>query len=668
MGANAELLELIGPELELLLPELDEKARRLALGAVARAAGDGGIGAVARLCGASWQTVADGAAELACGQVAPAGRVRRAGAGRKKLAETDPGLVPALLALVEDSSRGDPESPLMWTTRSVKHLSGELTAQGHACSPQTAWRLLRGQGFSTQANAKVTEGRRHPDRDAQFRYIAAQAREHLAAGQPVISVDAKKKEQVGEFAQAGREWRPAGSPVQVRDHCFADREGGHAIPYGVYDVGANTGFVNAGTDGNTAALAVESVRRWWQLMGKQAYPGAERLLVTCDAGGSNGWKNRGWKAGLAELAQETGLEITCCHFPPGTSKWNKIEHRLFSQITLAWRGRPLTSHDVVVNTISAVTTATGLTVTAVLDENPCPTGTRVSDAQMNDIEQRALTRHGFHGDWNYASSRPARPRPGPAPAPAPAVPPGPGPGPPEPPRADRPGPRRPGRPGRRAGHPAPGPPRSPAARQPPRPPPPARRHPPQRPPAQDDLPRLRPGRHPPPAVRPARPRHRRPVRLRPHHHRPRAAPHRPAPGRHRHHHPARPRHPGHLPRPARLRRRANGIALPRPRQPTRPRHATLATPARRELHLKKGRVPPGAEGPRTPLPGWPTHCDHHQMCDRASRRKASSEAGPVQAVTDMLRLRRAVKRCFLPGTRSTRLAGFGGGWPGDQLP
>jgi DDE family transposase len=417
MGANAELLELIGPELELLLPELDEKARRLVLGAVARAAGDGGIGAVARLCGASWQTVADGAAELACGQVAPAGRVRRAGAGRKKLAETDPGLVPALLALVEDSSRGDPESPLMWTTRSVKHLSGELTAQGHACSPQTAWRLLRGQGFSTQANAKVTEGRRHPDRDAQFRYIAAQAREHLAAGQPVISVDAKKKEQVGEFAQAGREWRPAGSPVQVRDHCFADREGGHAIPYGVYDVGANTGFVNVGTDGNTAALAVESVRRWWQLMGKQAYPGAERLLVTCDAGGSNGWKNRGWKAGLAELAQETGLEITCCHFPPGTSKWNKIEHRLFSQITLAWRGRPLTSHDVVVNTISAVTTATGLTVTAVLDENPCPTGTRVSDAQMNDIEQRALTRHGFHGDWNYAF--PPVPRPAPPPPPLP---------------------------------------------------------------------------------------------------------------------------------------------------------------------------------------------------------------------------------------------------------
>jgi hypothetical protein len=423
MGVNAELLKVMGPELELLLPELDEKARRLVLGAVARAAGDGGITAVAKMAGASWQTVANGAAELASGEVAPQGRVRRPGAGRKPLAETDPGLVPALLALVEDSSRGDPESPLLWTTKSAKHLSDALTAAGHACSPQTAWRLLGEQGFSTQANAKVAEGKRHPDRDAQFRYIAVQAREHLAAGQPVISVDAKKKEQAGEYAQAGREWRPAGDPVRVRDHSFADRDGGHVIPYGVYDVGANTGFVNVGTDGNTAALAVESVRRWWQLIGKDAYPDAGRLLVTCDAGGSNGWRNRAWKAGLAALAAETGLEITVCHFPPGTSKWNKIEHRLFSQITLGWRGRPLTSHDVVVNTIGAVTTATGLSVTAVLDTTPCPAGTKVSDEQMTDLEQRALTRHGFHGEWNYAFGpvlRPAPPPPPPAPPPAPA--------------------------------------------------------------------------------------------------------------------------------------------------------------------------------------------------------------------------------------------------------
>jgi Rhodopirellula transposase DDE domain len=401
MGVNAELVTLMGPQLEVLLPALDERSRRLALAAVALAAGDGGVTAVAKVSGASWQTVADGVAELQSGQAGPPGRVRRPGAGRKKLAETDPGLVPALLALVEDSTRGDPESPLAWTTKSAQHLSDALTAAGHRCSPQTAWRLLHEQGFSTQANAKVAEGRRHPDRDAQFRYLAAQAKEHLAAGQPVISVDAKKKEEVGEYAQAGREWRRKGDPVKVRDHSFADEQGGHAIPYGVYDVAANTGFVNVGTDHNTAAFAVESIRRWWQLAGRDAYPHAGRLLVTCDAGGANGWRNRAWKAGLAQFAREAGLEITCCHFPPGTSKWNKIEHRLFSQITLNWRGRPLTSHDVIINTISAVTTRTGLTVTAVLDDGRYPTGTAVSDEQMNDIEDRALTRHRFHGEWNY---------------------------------------------------------------------------------------------------------------------------------------------------------------------------------------------------------------------------------------------------------------------------
>ena len=419
MGANAELLKLMGPELELLLPVLDEKARRLALGAVARAAGDGGVTAVAKMTRASWQTVADGAAELGSGQVAPEGRIRRPGGGRKKLAGAGPGLVPALLALVEDSARGDPESPLAWTTKSVKHLSDELAAAGHRCSPQTAWRLLHEQGFSTQSNAKVTEGRRHPDRDAQFRYIAAQAKEHLAAGQPVISVDAKKKEEVGEYAQAGREWRPKGDPVRARDHSFPDEQAGHAIPYGVYDAGANTGFVNVGTDHNTAAFAVESVRRWWQLTGKDAYPHAERLLITCDAGGNNGWKNRAWKTGLADLARETGLEITCCHFPPGTSKWNKIEHRLFSQITIAWRGRPLTSHDVIINTIAAVATRTGLTVTAVLDGARYPTGTQISDELMQDLEDRALTRHGFHGEWNYTLLPALRPAPGPQPEPAP---------------------------------------------------------------------------------------------------------------------------------------------------------------------------------------------------------------------------------------------------------
>ena len=315
--ANAELLKAIGPELGLLLPELDEKARRLTLGAVARAAGDGGIGAVAKMTGASWQTVANGAAELESGQVAPEGRVRRPGAGRRPLAEVDAGLRQALLALVEDSSRGDPESPLLWTTRSAKHLAGELTVAGARVQPpQTAWRVLRDEGFSTQANAKVAEGRRHPDRDAQFRYLTGQAREHLAAGQPVISVDTKKKEQVGEYAQAGREWRPKGDPVQVRDHSFADRDGGHAIPYGVYDVAANTGFVNVGTGGNTAALAVESIRRWWQLAGRDAYPAVHPAAGRCDAGGSNGWRNRAWKAGLAELAQRRACRSPCATSRP----------------------------------------------------------------------------------------------------------------------------------------------------------------------------------------------------------------------------------------------------------------------------------------------------------------------------------------------------------------
>ena len=307
-----------------------------------------------------------------------------------------------------------------WVRTSLRGLSAALNRRA---GPTAIGRLLRANGYGLRGHRKRLTRQTHADRDAQFRYIAGQAREHLAAGQPVISVDAKKKEQVGEFAQAGREWRPQGDPVQVRDHSFEDEQGGHAIPYGVYDVGANTGFVNVGTDHNTAAFAVESVRRWWQLIGKDAYPQAARLLICCDAGGSNGWRNRAWKAGIAALAQETGLEITVCHFPPGTSKWNKVEHRLFSQITLNWRGRPLTSHQVVVNAIAATTTATGLAVTAVLDDNRYPAGTQISDEQMTDLETRTLTRHRFHGEWNYtllAVPRPA-PEPPPPPAPAPAA-------------------------------------------------------------------------------------------------------------------------------------------------------------------------------------------------------------------------------------------------------
>ena len=424
--ADDDLVARMAPELGLLLPELDEKSRRLVLGAVARAAGKGGTGAVARVTGASWQTVADGVAELGSGEVAAPGRVRRPGGGRKRLADADPGLVPALLALVEDSTRGDPESPLLWTSKSVDRLAAELTAAGHPCGRSTVWRLLGEQGFSMQANAKVLEGTaQHEDRDAQFRYISGQAREYMAAGQPVISVDAKKKEPVGGYAQAGREWARKGHPVQARDHSFEDREAGHAIPYGIYDVTANEGFINVGTGGNTASLAVESLRRWWEMIGKGAYPGATRLLVTCDAGGSNGRKNRAWKKGLAQFAQDTGLEVTVAHFPPGTSKWNKIEHQLFSQVSHAWRGRPLTSYEVIISTISAITTKTGLTVAATLDRDPHPARQQVSDQEIRDIEDRCLTRHPFHGEWNYTL----------LPVPRPALPPEPPPPPPGWPRA-----------------------------------------------------------------------------------------------------------------------------------------------------------------------------------------------------------------------------------------
>jgi hypothetical protein len=412
----------MGPELELLLPMLDERARRLVLGAVARAAGDGGTGRVAAMAGASWQAVADGAAEVASGESAPRGRVRRPGAGRPRKAETDPGLLPALESLVRDSMRGDPQSPLTWTTRSVRNLAGELSAAGHPCAASTVWRTLKAAGYTLQSVSRAAEGRQHPERDAQFRYIAALAAGHAAAGQPVISVDSKKKEKVGNWGQDGREWRPEGDPVIVRSHDFPEKDGRHAVPYGVYDEAANAGFVNVGTDGNTAALAVESVRRWWQLAGKAAYPGASRLLVTCDAGGSNAAVSRGWKAGLAELARETGLDVTACHFPPGTSKWNKIEHRLFSQITLAWRGRPLTSYDVIIDTIGNLTTSTGLACSAVLDAGSYPTGLEVSDQQMRELEERQLTRHDFHGEWNYcllAVPRPAAPAPPAAPSPLP---------------------------------------------------------------------------------------------------------------------------------------------------------------------------------------------------------------------------------------------------------
>ena len=400
MAVAMEVEEALTAKFPVLLPHLDERQRRLYLGSEARALGHGGIEAVARAAGVSRQMVAAGAAELEGGGE-PLGRARRPGGGRKKLAEADPGLGPALLALVGPASRGDPESPLRWTTLSLRNLAGELTRKGHRSGPDTVAKLLKDEGFSLQGNAKTAEGARHPDRDAQFRYINGQAREHLAAGQPVISVDAKKKQNVGSFKNGGREWRPRGNPEPVNVYDFIGKEQGKVTPYGVYDVGANTGWVSVGTDHDTAAFAVQTIRTWWSKAGQPAYPAAARLLICANGGGSNGYRTRLWKTELAALATETGLQITVCHFPPGTSKWNKIEHRLFSHISMNWRGRPLTSHEVIVQTIAATTTRTGLTVSAELDPGEYPKGIKISDRQMKDLEQRELRRHQFHGEWNY---------------------------------------------------------------------------------------------------------------------------------------------------------------------------------------------------------------------------------------------------------------------------
>jgi hypothetical protein len=305
-----------------LLPHLDERAQRLVLGAEARALGHGGIGVVAKAAGVSRGRVSRGAAEVAAVVELP-GRVRRPGAGRKRVAEVDAGLLPALMALVEPGERGDPMSPLRWTTKSLRRLAGELTRAGHRVGRDAVADLLRVEGFSLQGTSRTLEGARHPDRDGQFRYISELVAAFQRAGQPVVSVDAKKKEQVGEFHQAGREWRPAGDPARVRSHDFPDPDAGKVIPYGVYDLTRNTGWVSVGIDHDTAAFAVETLRRWWFARGRQDYPDAHALLVTADAGGSNSYRTRAWKVRLAELARQTGLQIVVCHFPPGTSKWNK---------------------------------------------------------------------------------------------------------------------------------------------------------------------------------------------------------------------------------------------------------------------------------------------------------------------------------------------------------
>jgi transposase len=385
----------------VLLPHLNERQQRLALATEARLLGHGGVRAVAEAAAVSATTVRRGVDELESGEdPLPVGRARRAGGGRKRVSAHDRDLVAALLALVEPDERGDPMSPLRWTTKSLRHLAGELTRQGHPVSAPTVGRLLRENGFSLQGTAKTLEGEQHPDRDAQFAYINEQVKSHQAAGEPVISVDAKKKEQLGQLPAAGREWRPRGDPVRVEDHSFftTGPERAQAIPYGVYDLSADSGWVSVGVDHDTSAFAVASIRRWWQARGAADYPGAGRLLITADAGGSNSYRYRLWKAELAVFAAESGLTITVCHFPPGTSKWNKIEHRLFSQITLNWRGRPLTSHEVVVATIASTRTRTGMRVHAELDTGSYPIGIAVTGDQLRRLPIQA---HPARGAWNY---------------------------------------------------------------------------------------------------------------------------------------------------------------------------------------------------------------------------------------------------------------------------
>jgi len=388
----------IGEKFRALAGELNERQRRLWAASEARSAGRGGIAATARATGISVPTIRKGIAELVSGERLDAGRVRKPGGGRHALTDLDKTLLKDLERLVEAGRRGDPESLLVWTSKSVRHLAAALREQGHEVHFTTVAKLLRLLGYSLQANAKTREGTSHPDRDAQFEHINAVAKAAIAAGEPVISVDTKKKELVGDFKNAGREWRPKGEPELVRVHDFKDKQLGKAIPYGVYDIASNQGWVNVGIDHDTAQFAVNSIRSWWQHLGHERYPDATRLQITADCGGSNGNRVRLWKVELQRLADETGLEIAVCHLPPGTSKWNRIEHRLFSYITINWRGKPLHNLETVVNLIAATTTSTGLEVYARLDEGSYPDKIRVPDDEI-----QAVNLHGdpFHPEWNY---------------------------------------------------------------------------------------------------------------------------------------------------------------------------------------------------------------------------------------------------------------------------
>jgi len=377
---------------------LDEKSRRLLVAAESKALGRGGISAVSRATGVSRQVIRQGLRELEQSPTPPAGRIRRPGGGRKKAKQKDPTLVADLEKLVEPTTRGDPESCLRWTCKSVRKLAEELERMGHEVSYPVVAELLHEMEYSLQSNRKTKEGDGHPDRDAQFAYIDRRVQHYLGLQQPVISVDTKKKELVGDFKNSGVEWRPKGKPEEVRVHDFVIPELGRAAPYGVYDLAQNTGWVSVGVDHDTASFAVETIRRWWHAMGKDKYPQAQRLLITADGGGSNGSRLRLWKLELQRLADESGLAIAVSHFPPGTSKWNKIEHRLFSFISKNWRGQPLTSLKVIVSLIAATTTRKGLKVHAELDTRSYPAGIKVPDAVMEKIN---LRRDDFHGDWNY---------------------------------------------------------------------------------------------------------------------------------------------------------------------------------------------------------------------------------------------------------------------------
>ena len=401
---DAQTIRRIRRKYRALRVEMDERGRRQWAAVEAREMGWGGVTTVAHATGLSRTTITAGLRELglpARQRAAEAARVRRPGGGRRPLTETDPGLMAALEALIEPATRGDPESPLRWTCKSTRRLADELTHGHHPVSVNTVAALLRQAGYSLQANRKTREGASHPDRNAQFEHINTSVRSFHDRGQPAISVDTKKKELVGDFKNAGREWHPRGEPEEVRVHDFLDKTLGKAIPYGVYDILNNQGWVSVGIDHDTAQFAVNSIRTWWKKMGRRRFPRARQLLITADGGGSNSHRSRLWKVSLQKLADELGLKLVVCHFPPGTSKWNKIEHRLFSFITQNWRGRPLVSHQAVVNLIAATTTKTGLVVKAALDTHTYDTGVKVTDEEVIRLR---LAPHPFHGEWNYALS------------------------------------------------------------------------------------------------------------------------------------------------------------------------------------------------------------------------------------------------------------------------